>query len=539
MRFFDAPPSSVVTPPRARLSPPGAPGGSAAELAARVGEVPDLAGGLSPDVDGATLEVFRRATDPGDPFELRDLWLGRVEHRLGARAARPHLAERWMASTARRPAPTEDEVLSSRATVRFVKELFNFYFRDDLYGELSQDRGRTILLSGGAVDEQAWGLPDTLKECVRFALDRDYYGYSDSRGRMPVREALAAYENVRIEQPVYTADNIAMTLGGTFGVSTLADFILHGSPRTAAPALCGIPNYPPLVETIARRREVTLVPLPAAAGEVSLEPLIRALRPDTPLVLLQTVANPTGARVPDAQLRALVEAAAPETMILLDECHEWLGPLDRFSRDRARANVVRIASLSKTWSAPGLKVGWLVADSRFVADYYEYASTTFGGPPSFFYTMVEVLARMERWLLTGLDEPGPAEAAEFEAAYEVNLPRLRAAYAAYRRDRLARDRALSTLRDASVATFGLHTPASVLHPRYSINMALRFDGWDDSYLCFRDLFDRTGVSVFPGILTFCFSGGVARVTTARLWEDIAGATARLGALLALPAGDGA
>ncbi|MGC4807631.1 pyridoxal phosphate-dependent aminotransferase [Micromonospora sp. DT233] len=485
-------------------------------------------GRLLPVVDERVLDVFARAKDPGDPMELRDLWLGRVEHELGAASHRPWLADRWR-SAAPRQQLTPEEVLGSRATVRFVKELFNWYFRDDLYGDLAAPD--TVLLSSGSVDEQEWGLPESLKDCLRFALDQDWYGYSDSRGRVPAREAVAAYENERIEGSPYTVDEIALTMGGTFAVSSLADFILHGGGATDQPVLCGIPNYPPLVESVARRRPVRLVPLPSADGRMSLEPLIAALTPATPLVLIQTVGNPTGAAVDEEELGRLIEAAGPGTMILLDECHEWLGPVRRAGARRAAPNVIRVSSLSKAWSAPGLKVGWITADAGFIADYYEYASTTFGGPPSFLYTLVEVLARMERWLLCGREEVGPAELAEFEATYPMDAGLLNATYVAYRADRINRERGLSTLRDGATAVFS--EAAAIVHPaHYSINLAIEFPGWDDSYRCFRDLLRDTGVSVFPGILTFCLSGGVGRVTTARRWSDLAGAAERVGRRLA-------
>ncbi|SDH71014.1 pyridoxal phosphate-dependent aminotransferase [Nonomuraea jiangxiensis] len=488
-----------------------------------------FADGFVPTVDERMLDVYSRARNPEDPLELRDLWLGRVECELGPRAHRPALARLWRTATPLRVVEPA-EVLGSRATVRFVKELFNWFFRDDLYGDLRSQA--THILSAGSIDEQAWGLPQTLKDCLRHALDLDWYGYSDSRGRRPVREAVAGYENARMEAAAYRAENVAITMGGTFAVSSLADFILHGAPATGSPALCAIPNYPPLVETVARRSQVRLVPLPSRDGQTSLRPLIDALSPDTPMVLLQTVGNPTGAAVVEAELAKLVRAASPSTMIVLDECHEWLGPPAPCSADRAAPNVIRVSSLSKTWSAPGMKVGWLLAEEQFVADYYEYASTTFGGPPSFFYTLVEVLARMERWLLTGLDEPTAAELAEFEPAYGLRLDTLSAAYRSYRAERLARDTGLRTLR--STASHGLaQVPVRVLEPHYSINTMVEFTGWDDSYRCFRDLLHHCGVSVFPGILTFCFAGGIARITSSRREQDLLAALDRLESAFAL------
>ncbi|MFJ4963923.1 pyridoxal phosphate-dependent aminotransferase [Streptomyces sp. NPDC088729] len=482
-----------------------------------------------PHVDAAALDVFARARDPRDPFELRDLWLGRVEHALGADALRPGLAERWRSA---RPLRTVDaeEVLGSRATVRMVKELFNWFFRDDLYGALRERSD--VILSGGSVSEEVWGLPGALKQCVRYALDRDWYGYSDSRGRAAARSAVAGYENARIEEGGYDESEVAITMGGTAAISSLADLILtgpYGRPNDSGsrpPVLCAIPNYPPLVETSARRHPVRLVPLPSSGGRVSLAPLIEAIRPDTPMVLLQTAGNPTGAAVAEDELAALIRAAAPSCVVVLDECHEWLGPERRRSAARRSPHVVRVSSLSKAWSAPGLKVGWILADRRLVDEYHEYASTAFGGPPSFFYTVVEVLARMERWMAEGLVEPGAAECAEFEAGYRLRPDGLRAAYRSYRLERRAREESLRVVRAAAVA--GLEDlPARVVPPLYSINATVQFPSFDDSYLCFRRLLHDTGVSVFPGVLTFYLGGGPVRVTTSRPWDDLALAFSRL------------
>jgi aspartate/methionine/tyrosine aminotransferase len=475
-----------------------------------------------PVVDDRTLDVFRRAVNPEDACELRDLWLGRVEHELGAHSTRSGQAARWRSSSVRREVSGE-EILSARSTVGLVKELFNWYFREDLYGELRG--GARYILSGGSVDESRWGLPETLKETIRYALDRDWYGYSDSRGRLPARRAVAAYESARIEKVTYTAENVALSMGGTAAVSSLADLLLTNRPANGHPALCAIPGYPPLVEAVARRTNVRLVPLAAQSGVMRLDALIDALTPHTPFVLLQTAANPTGAAVAEAELARLIRAASPSTMILLDECHEWLGYTRVTSARRAASNVIRVSSLSKNWSAPGLKAGWIVADRSVIADYYEYASTTFGGPPSFLYTAIEVLARMERWMIDGVTRVGAEELGEFEVSYALRRDGLQVAYDNYRRERRARESVLRLLRDASGAR--LSEVAHVTYPHYSINTMVRFEQWDDSYLCFRALLRTTGVSVYPGILNFCFDGAVARFTTARPWEDLSSAFERI------------
>ncbi|WP_051950780.1 pyridoxal phosphate-dependent aminotransferase [Actinacidiphila yeochonensis] len=473
--------------------------------------------------DEYLIEVFERAPDPTDAMQLRDLYLGRIEQALGARSSRPELAEAWRAARHRRTV-TPEQVLASRATVRFVKEMFNFYFRDDLYGSLR--RSDHLILSSGAVDEEEWGLPAAVKECVTYALSRDWYGYSDSRGREPAREAIAAYESARLGGAFYDLRNVALTMGGTFAISGLTDFVLTGR-RSTAPALCAIPNYPPLIESMSRRSATRLVPTPLVNGVTSLAPLLEQLRPDTPLVLLQTATNPTGALVDEAELEALIKGAGPDTVIVLDECHEWLGPSQRWSPARAAANVVRVSSLSKNWSAPGLKLGWILAGSTFIDAFYEYASSSYGGPPSFFYTAVEVLARMERWRFESKAEAGPSELAEFETGYGLTADTLRAAYAGYLEERDRREQELLRNRDTAVSRLRGLPDTEVTAPRYSINLVADFEDYSDSYLAFRDLLDLHDVSVFPGLLTFCLSGGLVRLTTARRWTELTPALSRI------------
>lgn len=470
------------------------------------------------------LEVFARAKRPDDPLELRDLYLGQVDNELGPGDRASLRAERWRESRRRRDVQPSD-VLTSRAAVRFVKELFNAFFRDDLYGRLrSPDH---LILSSGSVEETLFGLPEVAKDCVRFALDRDWYGYSDSRGRGPARAAVAELENHRLGAAVYSERNVALTMGGTFAIAGIADFLALET-RPAAPALCALPNYAPLVESVARRMDVELVPLACGPSGTDLDPLLAALRPSTPLILLQTVTNPTGTAISEAALERVVAAASPSTTIVLDECHECLGPHASLGPARAAANVVRISSMSKNWAVPGMKIGWLVADAAFVDGYYEYASTTFGGPPSFFYTLVEVLARFERWLLDGVERAAPGHLNEFERSYGWTAQRLDQAYGQYAQARRTRERALIELREATVAHL-LAGGLPVLPPTHSINLATAVPGIADSYVAFRRVLDATGVAVFPGILTFCLGDPVVRLTTSRAPAEVGEATERLAA----------
>src|SRR3989442_1250901 len=94
------------------LSPPV----EAEEAARRVSELDHATETFVPIIDDRTLEVYNCARNPDDPFELRDLWLGRIEYELGQYSHRTSLARRWHDAVKLRQMSPAD-VLSSRATV--------------------------------------------------------------------------------------------------------------------------------------------------------------------------------------------------------------------------------------------------------------------------------------------------------------------------------------------------------------------------------------------------------------------------------------
>ena len=473
-------------------------------------------------VDEGLLEVFRRAKDPGDPIELRDLYLGQVEFKV-AEVRRQSLLDKWTSSRVRRDV-TAECVLASRSSARLIKELFNWYFRDDLYGDFRCEQH--LILSSGSVDETIYGLPQVLKSCIYYALQRDWYGYSDSRGRERARGAIASLENAKLRCARYSSEHVAITMGGTFAMSGIADFVLSGRDH-ASPALCAIPNYPPLVASVARRSPTKMVPIESGPCGSRLGPLIDAVRPDTPLVLVQTVTNPTGAAVDERDLDRLIAATSPQTVVVLDECHEGLGPEPIRSRHRGASNVVRVSSASKSYSVPGLKLGWFVADSRFIDEFYEYASTSYGGPPSLLYTLAEVIARMERWLIEGRETTGSEELAEFEDSYRLRPEELAMAYSSFSAGRRWRYRQLSGLREQAIA--GLrHFGYEAVDAPHSINVAVRAQNCDNGYVMFRELLRTQQVAVFPGVLTMCLEPGWFRLTTAKPPNGMSEALRRLG-----------
>jgi aspartate/methionine/tyrosine aminotransferase len=388
-----------------------------------------------------------------------------------------------------------------------VKRAFDFYFRDDLYG--TQIHADPIILSSGSFDETVFGLPASLKDCVRYSMDMNWYGYSDSLGRSSARRALAQLETTRHSgTATFDEDNIAVVLGGTAAIASIVDMIAEDRKSSSPKAIVCVPNYPPLVAGVARRMPVELVPIPLVNGEVSIEPLLAALRDGPTLALVQTVINPWGLRISEDHVAELIGALPADCYLIIDECHDAFGPCVELTHTRQDPRVIAIRSLSKRWAAPGLKAGWLVAQKPLIDRFYSHASTTYGGPPSLLGLFLEMFALFETARWTGGDLA--TERAYLRAEYGLADHQWHRALHDYldAADRLdqqvlvRRHFALDRLRDAGIAA---------LAPDYSINMLLKM-GNLPSYNLYRRLVTEAKVSVLPGLLTMATSEGTVRIS---------------------------
>jgi aspartate/methionine/tyrosine aminotransferase len=137
-------------------------------------------------------------------------------------------------------------------------------------------------------------------------------------------------------------------------------------------ALCGrgdhvIVAHPNYVTNIEAPRaigaQVEFLPLRFdARWRVDVERLASMIGPQTRLVSLTSPHNPTGAVIPEADLRRVVELVAEwGCYLLLDETYRDMsfGEPPPFAAS-LHPRVISVSSLSKTYGLPGLRLGWLV-----------------------------------------------------------------------------------------------------------------------------------------------------------------------------------
>ncbi len=227
--------------------------------------------------------------------------------------------------------------------------------------------------STGLVLSESGGEPPSIEELESYGVNveavvkRMELGYGWTKGLPRLRELIAS----RIYSDVVDAEHIVVTSGG-------AEANLLAVLATIAPgslAIVDVPNYLQVWGLLAMR-SARVYEYRRRSGDWSLEPdrlaeLIDALRPKA--VFVTNPNNPTG-RV-ERSLGVLAEAAARhDTILVFDEVYRGLelsGPRTSSVLEAAEsygAVAISTGSLSKTYSLPGLRIGWVATNNKQLAE---------------------------------------------------------------------------------------------------------------------------------------------------------------------------
>lgn len=181
--------------------------------------------------------------------------------------------------------------------------------------------------------------------------------YGDHRGHPGLRQLLAAESGCGVEQVLLTPG----AAGALFIVSTT--LLAPGDHLVVLR-----PNYATNIETPrAIGCDISFVDLSFDRGwQYDASDIARAMTPRTRLVSLTSPHNPTGTlldRQTLSEIAALVESRG--AWLLVDETYRDLSaaaadPFATALSDR----VISVASLSKAYGLPGLRIGWLLTRDR-------------------------------------------------------------------------------------------------------------------------------------------------------------------------------
>ncbi|MCX8114723.1 MAG: pyridoxal phosphate-dependent aminotransferase [Burkholderiaceae bacterium] len=216
--------------------------------------------------------------------------------------------------------------------------------------------------------------PEFIRAAAKAALDAGETFYNHNLGIAELRQAIADYaaklHGVRIE-----AARVAVTSAGVNALSLIAQALLDPGDRVAivTPVWPNLTSIPRIMGA-----EVIRVPLDCRAGvwSLDLQKLVDAAAPGTRAVIVNSPNNPTGWTMPQADWNALLAHCRKHGIWLIsDDAYERLVYTGEPHAPGVLAQIddgdrfISANTFSKSWTMTGWRLGWLIAPSRFVADF--------------------------------------------------------------------------------------------------------------------------------------------------------------------------
>lgn len=187
--------------------------------------------------------------------------------------------------------------------------------------------------------------PKAVDAASKAACAAAFYPDPDWSG---LRQALAAHH--RIDAEAILCGNGSLDLIGSLAR-------VYASPARAvlAPA-----HAYPFFKTASQMADARFDTAPERDARVDVNALLSAVRPDTGLVFIANPGNPTGTRIPKADLIALREGLRGDILLVIDEAYgEFADHLHERCFDMvAGGNTVILRTFSKAYGLAGFRAGW-------------------------------------------------------------------------------------------------------------------------------------------------------------------------------------
>ncbi len=206
-------------------------------------------------------------------------------------------------------------------------------------------------------------MPDVMKDAACAAIHGDINQYAVTYGAPVLRQGIAEKYRRWYQMEVDPDENVTVTCGATEAMATTCMALLNPGDEVIILEPF-YENYGP--DTVLAGGTPVFVPLNRDTWSLDADALRKAFTPRTKAIVINTPHNPTGHVMTRAEITTIAELCVEhgvwaisdspyEHMIFAGHHHEiatWPGMRER---------TITISSLSKTYSATGWRIGWIVS----------------------------------------------------------------------------------------------------------------------------------------------------------------------------------
>ncbi|MBU4338952.1 pyridoxal phosphate-dependent aminotransferase [Patescibacteria group bacterium] len=271
------------------------------------------------------------------------------------------------------------------------KKIFNIFFKKDLYGRFDDDNN--IILSRGGWEDSYVSFPKLFRFCINYTLQKHWTGYSDSLGHKNTLRALKLLVNYKYGYS-YQVDNLALTIGNVITIGFVARLLKD--KLGDVPILTFKPYYPPILKSINYYFNNIRFISNLEDENVILQNIRKNINENNIKVLF--LSNAIGVEGRTFSEKFWIEVikfvkAKNDLFLVIDE-GLWFEPLN-YPVSINDKRIIRVISLSKKYGLAGCKLGFMIGEPDFIKEFYDYASTNYGGPLSVFFLLAEFIYQFE------------------------------------------------------------------------------------------------------------------------------------------------
>lgn len=210
-------------------------------------------------------------------------------------------------------------------------------------------------------------MPEVVKDAYIKAIKDDQTSYSHNKGILEARQAISNYYQNKYGFE-YSVDEIIMTNGASEALDTTLRSIINPGDEIIIPSPT-YAGYIPLIQTLGAVPK--FIDTTETSFKITPELLNQYINENTKAVLLNYPTNPTGVTLNREEVSDIVNTLSKyNVFIISDEIYAentFNGVHTSFAEfDEIRDQLILISGLSKSHSATGIRVGFLIGPEYLI-----------------------------------------------------------------------------------------------------------------------------------------------------------------------------